>query len=150
LGNTGNGVNINAVAGNTVGGTTATPGTGAGNVISGNNSDGVEILGDTADNNTVQGNILGLNAAGTADLGNSGSGVFINDGDSNTIGGSTTTARNIISGNGVQGVRLVNSAIGNHVAANIIGLNAAGNAAIGNSQGGVLLLTGCDQNTIGG
>ena len=149
-GNTANGVLINGVGGNTVGGTTATPGTGAGNVISGNNSDGVEISGDAADSNTVAGNILGLNAAGTADFGNNGSGVFINGGDINTIGGTTTTARNIISGNGVQGVRLESIANNNLIKANFIGTNAAGTAAIGNSQGGVLLLTDCLGNTIGG
>ena len=53
-GNGGNGVLIYASSGNIIGGTTA-PGTGAGNVISGNAQAGVQIFNpggtNTADNN---------------------------------------------------------------------------------------------------
>src|SRR6266705_1793667 len=83
---------------NIVGGLTATPGTVLGNVISGNNT-GVAM---DQDGNSVLGNIIGLNAAGTAALGNANDGVLIFDGNGSTIGGSTTTARNVISGNGGQ------------------------------------------------
>ena len=60
------GVEIDTGAsGNTIGGLTATPGTGAGNVISGNINSGVAIIGSGTTGNVVAGNIIGLNAAGT-------------------------------------------------------------------------------------
>lgn len=151
LGNTADGVTIFASVSNTVGGTTATPGTAAGNVISGNGVDGVQLFLLGATGNSVLGNIIGLNAAGTVALGNGLDGVRLsNDTDSNTIGGTTTTARNVISGNGGQGVGLEFNNHNNVIKANFIGTNAAGTAALGNSQGGVLLLSNCSSNTIGG
>lgn len=149
LGNSSNGVGIADVASNTVGGTTATPGTGAGNVISGNNSEGVNIFGAASTGNTVAGNIIGLNSAGTTELGNSSFGVQIFGSDSNTIGGVTTSHRNVISGNSSNGIRLA-SADNNLIKANFIGTNAAGTAAIPNLAGGVTLGILCSNNIIGG
>jgi len=63
----------------------ATPGTVLGNVISGNNGAGVAM---DQDGNSVLGNIIGLNAAGAAALGNGTDGVLISDGNGSTIGGS--------------------------------------------------------------
>lgn len=50
---------------NTIGGLTATAGTGAGNVISGNTSGGVALVSATSTGNLVLGNLIGTNAAGT-------------------------------------------------------------------------------------
>ncbi len=135
---------------NIVGGLTSTPGTVLGNVISGNNGAGVEI---SQDGNSVLGNIIGLNAAGSAALGNANSGVLIFDGNGSTIGGSTTTARNVISGNGGQGIDTFGSNLGadsNVIKGNYIGVNAAGTSAVANSQGGVVLTGNCSNTTIGG
>jgi titin len=144
LGNSGDGVFINGAPGNTVGGTT----TGARNVISGNTAHGILILGSSATGNQVQGNYIGTNVAGTLSLYN-GIGVFINDAPGNTIGGMTTGARNVISGNG-EGVRIAgNEASGNQVQGNYIGTNAAGTSAVGNTQDGVVI-NGAPGNTIGG
>ena len=66
------GVFINDAPSNTIGGT----GAGAGNVISGNTSVGVQILGPNATGNVLLGNAIGTNAAHTLKLGN-GSGVFV-------------------------------------------------------------------------
>ena len=60
-------------------------GAGAGNVIS-NNGHGV-LLGGSS--NTVQGNLIGTNAAGTADRGNNLSGVLV-AGVDNVVGGAPT------------------------------------------------------------
>jgi len=60
----------------TIGGTTAA----ARNVISGNNQNGL-VLEKHA---VVQGNYIGTNAVGTADLGNSQDGIFVADSSSNT------------------------------------------------------------------
>ena len=64
------GVSIENASGVLVGGNDAT----ARNVISGNADEGVYISGGTG--NVVQGNYVGTNAAGSADLGNGGLGVF--------------------------------------------------------------------------
>src|SRR5579875_2365836 len=87
------------VAGNSnaIGGTA----TGAGNVISGNTADGI-LIDSGVSGVTVQGNYIGTNTAGTAALANK---VGIEDaGNNNTIGGSVTGVRNIISGNSGDGV----------------------------------------------
>ena len=56
-------------SGNTIGGLTATPGTGAGNLISGNIFAGV-IVYDAGSNNLVAGNLIGTDVTGTVALGN--------------------------------------------------------------------------------
>ena len=61
-----------AATGNTVGGAAA-----ARNVISGNGSDGVQILSENVHDNFVQGNYIGLGADGTTALGNGRHGVVL-------------------------------------------------------------------------
>src|SRR5262249_49004187 len=58
------GVFIIGASGNTIGGATDVPGTGAGNVVSGNGQRGITVFSGTG--NLVAGNIVGLKAAGTA------------------------------------------------------------------------------------
>jgi hypothetical protein len=135
-----NGVLINGTSKNTIGGTTA----GAGNIISGNASNGVLIQGGGASANVIQGNHIGVNAAGTAAVGNTGDGVQISAGLGNAVGDNlgdlTPAARNIISGNSGDGVHIKNaSATNNVVTGNFIGVNAAGTAAIGNLGAGAEL-----------
>src|SRR5262249_50295704 len=102
------GIQIDSGAsGNTIGGLTATPGTGAGNVISGNTQDGVYIEGSNS--NTIAGNLVGTNAAGTGAIPNGGVGVIVSDSTGNTVGGTTDTARNIISGNASDGIEVAAS-----------------------------------------
>ncbi len=147
LGNLLSGIQVLNSSGNTIGGTTAT----ARNVISGNNENGIHLLGSSTTTNTVHGNYIGTTLSGTADLGNSLSGVQIDGGaSSNTIGGVTAAARNIISGNNEYGVRLqgFGTTMNNSVQGNYIGLNAVGQAAIGNSLSGVQV--NATSNTIGG
>src|SRR5262249_34930932 len=74
------GLSIQDASNNTVGGTVP----GAGNVISGNLSYGI-WLREGATRIVVQGNFIGTNATGTADLGNS-LGLLI-EGENNLIGG---------------------------------------------------------------
>src|SRR5262249_26162054 len=76
---------------------------GAGNVISGNLEDGIDL---ESGGNTVQGNFVGTDATGTAALGN-GMGVSVRGtGRDNRIGGPSAAARNVISGNRFEGVLL--------------------------------------------
>ncbi|MBU6239571.1 MAG: VCBS domain-containing protein, partial [Planctomycetes bacterium] len=133
----------NNATGNTVGGSVS----GAGNVISGNSSYGIELASSS---NTVAGNTIGLNAAGDTKLANS-YGVYINNAGNNTIGGTTTLARNIISGNTNDGVFIGGaSATGNFIQGNYIGLGANGTTALGNSGVGIFVFSGSNSNSIGG
>ena len=159
LGNGNAGVIINSVPGNTVGGTDADDGAVDGavkarNVISGNNDDGVQISGSGATGNEVQGNFIGTTADGSGDLGNDLDGVFIADAPNNTVGGTEAGARNTISGNGDDGVLILNGAglgdaTGNEVEGNRIGIEADGNGALGNGGDGVII-SSASNNTIGG
>jgi CSLREA domain-containing protein len=72
------------------------------NVISGNDGTGI-FIGTVSTDIKVEGNYIGTTAAGTGDLGNLFNGVHITGG-SNTIGGRSADARNVISGNGESGV----------------------------------------------
>ena len=90
---------VNATA-NTIGGTAA----GAGNVISGNVQHGVLIQGGANAQNVIAGNLIGTSANGTADLGNTLSGVLVSGAASNTIGGIGAATRNVVSGNDQSGV----------------------------------------------
>src|SRR5207244_3065908 len=110
---------------------------GAGNVISGNdhlnNSAGVTV-GPGGFNTTIQGNLIGTNAAGNAAVANR-HGIAVGGPLSPTatlIGGTSATARNVIAGNAFIGIAFDGSGgaiTGGTVIGNYIGLNAAGNAA---------------------
>jgi parallel beta-helix repeat protein len=90
-----------ASTGNQIGGVNA----GEGNIISGNNQHGIAIFSG-ASGTLVRGNTIGLNTAGTNTIPNARLGVSIFQASNNTIGGTTTAARNFISGNGVSGVEI--------------------------------------------
>jgi len=95
--------------------------------------------------NKIEGNFLGTDVTGTIDLGN-GYGVYAGSAN-NTIGGTTATARNIISGNEYGGVLLDSSS--NRVEGNFIGTDVTGTIALGNRYYGVYIGSSSN-NTIGG
>ncbi len=145
LGNAGNGVLVELGASDlTIGGT----GTDDGNVISGNELDGVLIL----DSNqvTIEGNRIGTNAAGTADVGNTRDGIRIDNSSNIQIGGTTGGADNLISGNDNHGIHLLGGSSSNTIEGNFIGTNESGTGALGNSADGVHVAGGSFDNTIGG
>jgi hypothetical protein len=111
---------------------------GEGNLISGNGGTGITLLND--DNESViQGNRIGVNAAGDAALPNDGSGIFITDTEFSLIGGTVSGARNVISGNTGEGIFLLGDASATTIHGNYIGTNAAGTAALGNGGSGVVI-----------
>jgi CSLREA domain-containing protein len=139
------GVVIAGAPNNTIGGNTSQ----ARNVISGNGGNGITL---NSDNNLVQGNFIGLAADGSTALGNAGDGILLDgmaDASSNTIGGTSLGARNVISANGT-GIDLFGAgASDNLIAGNFIGTDAAGRAARGNTLDGIFVLGGSG-NIIGG
>ena len=138
------GPGISAQAPTTIGGAAA----GAGNLISGNGQDGIQIIGES-NISTVQGNIIGLDAAGTGLVRNNGNGIGISETDGCLIGG-PAGARNVISGNLQNGISIGGGIVTNTVIeGNFIGTNAAGTAALGNINAGVILFSGSSANRIG-
>ena len=125
----------------------AAPRPAQGNAIFGNVHLGLGLgsFGGTA---LVQGNFIGTDAAGTAGLGNGESGIYIGS-VGNTIGGPSSAARNVISGNAAYGVNIAGvGATGNVVAGDFIGTNPAGSAALANYTG-VEIEGGAGDNLIG-
>ncbi len=124
---------------------------GARNVISGNGDDGVYINGWDGTDNVVSGNFIGVDATGAVALPNQDDGVTIAAGRNNLIGGISPEARNVISGNGDDGVVILyNIASGNIVSGNYLGVDAGGNSAIPNINHGVFIDLGAHHNEIGG
>lgn len=118
------------------------------NLISGNTGQGVQ-LGSGATSITIQGNYVGTDKTGAVDLGN-GTGILIDGGYSNTIGGTETGTSNLISGN-TEGIEIKNSgATGNGVYGNLIGTDVSGTTALGNSNHGIFLQSGANDNIVGG
>ncbi|TAK99378.1 MAG: hypothetical protein EPO07_10900, partial [Verrucomicrobia bacterium] len=137
------GVSLENVSSNVIGGDVAA----ARNVISGNRQDGIVVTNSTG--NFIQGNYIGVNASGTAALGNQSTGVSLYNSSYNTISGSAV-ARSLISGNSNIGLFLFGTrSLSNSVRGNFIGVNAAGNAALGNALGGITL-SDSPYNQVGG
>jgi Calx-beta domain-containing protein/carboxypeptidase family protein/beta-propeller repeat-containing protein len=111
---------------NLIGG--ATPG--AGNLISGNQI-GISV---NAPSTTIQGNLIGTDVTGTQKIGNQ---LGIRAGATDIlIGGLTTAARNIISGNLSGGVEF--GGIGSKLQGNYIGTDITGMLPLGNGSTGVV------------
>jgi len=147
LGNGTSGVFLQQSMDNTIGG--ATPA--ARNLISGNSACGVTITGNQANGNIVQGNLIGTDVNGTTSLGNGTDGTQVIEGSNNTIGGTASWARNLISGNTLRGVWIYGTnAEANVVQGNFIGTDISGMGSIGNSGDGVHIWLESSNNTIGG
>ncbi|MEN3312811.1 MAG: hypothetical protein V7645_2140, partial [Actinomycetota bacterium] len=83
-------------------------------------------------NDIVVGNYIGTNVAGTTAAGNQ-LGIFATIGP-NTIGGTTTDSRNLISGNQVG---IYEASTGDHILGNFIGTAANGTTPLGNTSDGM-------------
>jgi parallel beta-helix repeat protein len=130
---------------NTIGGTVV----GAGNVISANFRDGVQIRNVGTDpgpsDNLIQGNLVGTDASGLLALGNEGIGIILIDSPSNTVGGPDPGAGNVLAANlGGFGIAVVafdavDSGDSNIIQGNIVGLDANGDAPLGHLYTGITL-----------
>jgi uncharacterized repeat protein (TIGR01451 family) len=121
-----------------------------------NSFDDNGIFIPSGSNNFIQGNFIGTDATGTVDLGNLSCGVRLDGGAvNNTVGGTAPGLRNVISGNNVFGVCMVNGSFGNTVQNNYIGTDISGaltvgNGAVGNANSSGVLIDNRTNNTVTG
>ena len=123
------------------------------NVISGNNASGVYVSGGNCASNVIAGNYVGVNASGSAPLGNVGAGVVVGGGydgrvGTNGDGVADDAERNIISGNQGLGVHVL-WAPGTVIAGNYIGTDPTGTVAWANGLEGVRVYSVADGIHIG-
>ena len=141
LGTPGVGITVHA-DGNLVGGDTQ----GAGNVVSGHAADGIRLIGS---NNVVQGNFIGTDATGTLARGNHANGILIYLRPGNLIGGLTSGARNLISGNSIGITASGATAAGNTIQGNFIGTDVTGMNVLANTTQG-MSIEDAPANLLGG
>lgn len=118
------------------------------NVIAGNDTEGVNLMGN---GNTVSGNYIGTTPQGAAGLGNLTGINFTGNG--NLIGGSnqdySNPRGNVVSGqNNAYGI-IQTGGGGNRIIGNTVGLNPEGTAAMPNDVG-LSLTNNCTNTVIGG
>ena len=132
------GVRILGAAGTVIGGANAADA----NVISGNFAEGILIEGVGAGGATIEGNFIGTNAVGTAAVPNVNDGIQIK-------AGAHTIVRNVLSGNGDDGIEFQGAGTGgNVVRGNRIGMTV-GFMPLGNGSDGIEI-QGSSGNIIGG
>ncbi len=118
-------------------------------MINGFFDNGVSIETSGATGTKVQGNFIGTNAAGNAELANGNDGVDILNARNTTVGGPQPAQRNVISSNVGDGVEIGGSgATGTKVQGNFIGTKKGGSGDLGNLGDGVQI-GGAPNNTIG-
>ncbi|MGA2285077.1 MAG: right-handed parallel beta-helix repeat-containing protein [Dehalococcoidia bacterium] len=146
LPNQGSGIEMEGSSSNTVIGSA-----GHGNVISGNQVEGISIWGASA-NDVIQGNLIGVSAAGNAALPNQQNGIYFGwpmAGHGTLIGGITGQG-NVISANALNGVDLKYGAYDVVVQGNFIGTDATGSLALGNGNNGVVVHVDAHNSVVGG
>jgi CSLREA domain-containing protein len=126
IADSGNGIELSQGASdNRIGGTSPADR----NVISGNPKHGVATFNGGTDRNQIIGNLIGLAPKGDRRVPNISFGVDINSHSSNNVvGGSGPGERNVISGNGGEGVEVSHGqrTVGNRVVGNYIGTDVSG------------------------
>ena len=158
-----NGANAGANADGILVGTTGGGSTIRGLAINRFSLNGIELQ---SGGNTVSGNFVGTNPAGTATEPNQNDGIHVSNASTNTIGGTTAAARNVVSGNAIDGIHVVGAtaspATGNLIEGNFVGVNAAGTGSVGTKASGSaagtpagnfvagIEISGGNANTVGG
>jgi len=134
-----NGVGITVIdsSANTIGGTTAA----AGNVIAGNDGNGIEIDqgSGSATSNEILANLIGTAANGTVALGNGQAGIVLNGASGTLIGLPATGLGNVIAGNVGPGIEVLAGASGTVLQNNSIGVARDRQTPLGNHGDGILL-----------
>lgn len=132
---------------NTIGGTIPA----AGNLISGNNSSGVEVSGVATAENLIIGNLIGVDITASKVIGNQAAGISLNQGaNHNQIGSVETGGANLIGGNKFSGVILWGEGtIENSLVGNSIGTDHQAVYKLPNEEHGVYIAISANSNTIG-
>lgn len=156
-GHLGNGIEMTSSTNNVIGGSSDSER----NVISGNFGNGISITRSLR--NQIVNNFIGTDASGLVDLGNRGSGVFINDNSlGNLIGGTETGGNdptmgvyvrppqgNLISANDGYGVYITGKSQQNTLSGNFIGTDVSGDLGLGNALDGVAIVNANNNSLIG-
>jgi len=144
IGNGGDGISLLAAPNNIIGGTIA----GSGNCISGNNGNGIDLGLDSSESQ-ILGNFIGTDVSGTVAIPNDEDGISTDAFPANSIiGGTTPTERNLISGNGGNGIYI--DAPNYQIFGNFIGTQIDGMSPLGNTGRGIDIALGGVNTRIGG
>ena len=137
LGNLGHGILVSGSASFTTIGSAA-----GGNVIAGSGADGIRVISGSSNIDIVN-NLIGTDAGGSLDRGNTGRGIYLQDADQIDI------EDNVISYNTGVGVS-INTSTNVTLHGNYIGLNQAGNAAAFNVDSAITVSGASSSIQIGG
>jgi hypothetical protein len=108
---------------------------GSRNIISNNRHHGVYLIGSNVVGVRIAGNYLGTDPTGTQRWPNTGCGIVLSHSRGNVIGGVDLGAGNLISGNAIHGIEMIDGAHDNLVYGNIIGLGVTGENAYNGADG---------------
>jgi hypothetical protein len=120
-------------------------GSGAGNIISGNEDIGVLMVGKWTTGNLVQGNLIGVDITGSHCLHNDKGVVIKSLANENLIGGPGEGDHNVISGNVEIGI-YIEAADDNKIMGNLIGTDITGTRAV--RTGSIIQGNGVEFNTV--
>ena len=146
LANDGEGIAVQLdAANNTIGGA----GPNDGNVIAGNGLAGILVAGEGSDGTTIQGNHIGTNAAGTAQLAKGNDAITISAGGDNTVIGGPGVG-NLIAHSGGDGIEITGPSTGTVIQGNTIGTDLTGTADWSGQYSTVAMELGASDTLIGG
>jgi hypothetical protein len=124
-----------------------------GNLVSGNNQNGI-LIDSNSQNNVLNGNFVGTAADGNSAIGNAADGVLISGADNNSLVGCQFVNNpfvyyNVVSGNGANGLQVTNS---NNVIVqgNFFGIGANNTNIVANQADGILVDGSSQNTTVGG
>lgn len=122
------------------------------NIVSGNTNSEIVINGPGTSQNTVQANHIGVDFDGSVGYSNASAGVYILGGaNSNFIGGSNSSERNIFGGDITDYVKIFGADTdSNRIEGNYIGLGLDGITMYSSASIGVAVLQNAEHNFIGG
>jgi hypothetical protein len=120
------------------------------NIISGNEFAGLVIRGPGANNNTVQGNHIGVTYSGSASYPNDSVNVFIADQARGNLIGGNSTQKNVLGGDNIAQVLITGPQTdSNQVAGNFVGVGLDGTTTY-NTTFGILVLDSASYTLLGG
>ncbi len=116
-----------------------------GNVLSGNNWNGIELYGPECHHNTISGNRIGTDRTGLLAVPNGWDGLLISGGAHDNL-----IEHNQISGNMWNGIHFgLDGTTANRIQLNAIGCDSSRTAALPNQRYGIYLFKGASQNRVG-